>query len=620
MSEYRARLFGPSIVVRREGWSGGLVVRRRDRSFGCKGSVSSAYLVIPMSTGNPADTPPPEDYINAVVSDPDRLQLVVAGPGTGKTALFKRVLTERAGDNLVITFINNLVKDLEKALEGLAAVNTFHGYAKSLLHHLNVGGLTPQFDYYPGAAEILSEETGWLLKESVTHDQVARALHELDDTSGVLTAYIRAADYYNVVDHDDAVYRVVTYFDDHPNEIPVKHQVVVDELQDFNRLEMTLITQLSLTSRVLAAGDDDQALYGFKHATPQYIRDLCSTGDYTLYELPYCFRCTAVIVQAVADIIEKAGTKGSLTGRLEKQFLSHEAKASDSAECPKILAVRCTVDMANAPYPGRYILKQIQAISQAEIDHSTADSYPTAMVIGPKHFTSRVEDVLRPHFPNNIQARGDEPPSNELLDGYTRLSKNDHSRWGWRLVTSADSPQNLDVLGVTAIENDVDLDNLLPGDYKDRHLPHILTVRALLKGQTVTVDDIDALTAMLGITEQEIRIRLGLAPTPLLPAADPSLPTIVITTFMGAKGLSAAYVFVVGMIDRHFPRDPAAITDMEICELIVALTRTRKQCHLITSGRYAGKEVSQSTFFSWIKPAQLKWKKVGQKDLAEARA
>jgi superfamily I DNA/RNA helicase len=173
-----------------------------------------------MSTRHPPKPPPAaDDFSDPVVNDFDQLQLVVAGPGAGKTALFKRVLSARpAESNLAITFINNLVKDLEKALEGLASVNTFHGYANSLLHQLGVDGLTPAFDYCPRATEILCSETCWLLGTPVSHDQLIRAFHDLDGAEELATTYIQCANYYNVVSHDDAIYRVVTYLNDHPSE------------------------------------------------------------------------------------------------------------------------------------------------------------------------------------------------------------------------------------------------------------------------------------------------------------------------------------------------------------------------------------------------------------------
>ena len=49
-------------------------------------------------------------------------------------------------------------------------------------------------------------------------------------------------------------------------------------------------------------------------------------------------------------------------------------------------------------------------------------------------------------------------------------------------------------------------------------------------------------------------------------------PTIMITTLLGSKGLQAQYVFVVGVNEGSFPRDNAAASEGEVCEMLVALT------------------------------------------------
>ncbi len=57
--------------------------------------------------------------IDRVITSPSRRKLVVAGPGTGKTSLFKELLyASGAGrdDHLVLTFINTLRNDLEEQL------------------------------------------------------------------------------------------------------------------------------------------------------------------------------------------------------------------------------------------------------------------------------------------------------------------------------------------------------------------------------------------------------------------------------------------------------------------------------------------------------------------------
>lgn len=69
--------------------------------------------------------------IEAVLSSPSHKKLVIAGPGTGKTTLFKQLLelaAEEPGQRIVLTFINNLKNDLENDLGGLAQVFTLHSY------------------------------------------------------------------------------------------------------------------------------------------------------------------------------------------------------------------------------------------------------------------------------------------------------------------------------------------------------------------------------------------------------------------------------------------------------------------------------------------------------------
>ena len=81
---------------------------------------------------------------------------------------------------------------------------------------------------------------------------------------------------------------------------------------------------------------------------------------------------------------------------------------------------------------------------------------------------------------------------------------------------------------------------------------------------------------------------------------DPEALTIVCSTMVSAKGLSAEHVFIVGFNDEHFPRRPTAITDYEVCCLLVALSRTRKQCHVVSCGRWKGGRVSVSAFLGWL--------------------
>lgn len=81
-------------------------------------------------------------------------------------------------------------------------------------------------------------------------------------------------------------------------------------------------------------------------------------------------------------------------------------------------------------------------------------------------------------------------------------------------------------------------------------------------------------------------------------------PKIMVTSYVAAKGLSAAHVFVTGLNVGHLPyrEDP---TDDEVRQFLVALSRTRKQCHLISCKMYNGRFQKPSPFVQLLGSGQV---------------
>jgi len=76
------------------------------------------------------------------------------------------------------------------------------------------------------------------------------------------------------------------------------------------------------------------------------------------------------------------------------------------------------------------------------------------------------------------------------------------------------------------------------------------------------------------------------------------------TTYQSSKGLAADYVFLVGLNDGALPQNPKDILDQEICELIVGLTRTKRQCYLLSIKPSAKVRQWKSSMLNWI-PKEL---------------
>ena len=112
--------------------------------------------------------------IDRVLNSPSRKKLVVAGPGTGKTALFRKMLKLASGEpnrRLVLTFINNLRDDLEKELSGLAEVSTIHSYCLGLLRPdtAHRARLSSSFRCCPGLRSLIKEDWQHIEKCETPH-------------------------------------------------------------------------------------------------------------------------------------------------------------------------------------------------------------------------------------------------------------------------------------------------------------------------------------------------------------------------------------------------------------------------------------------------------------------
>ena len=59
-----------------------------------------------------------QSYVDAIMGSPALRKIVVAGPGTGKTYLFKQVLLNKP-KTLTLTFVNSLIEQLALEMYGM---------------------------------------------------------------------------------------------------------------------------------------------------------------------------------------------------------------------------------------------------------------------------------------------------------------------------------------------------------------------------------------------------------------------------------------------------------------------------------------------------------------------
>ena len=82
-------------------------------------------------------------------------------------------------------------------------------------------------------------------------------------------------------------------------------EVIVDEFQDINRLDFVLVEAIARKAVLVVTGDDDQAIYGFRGCTPEYIIDLEKHLHRPIesYELQINYRCPPLIVEHADRLI-----------------------------------------------------------------------------------------------------------------------------------------------------------------------------------------------------------------------------------------------------------------------------------------------------------------------------
>ncbi|MCL2657142.1 MAG: UvrD-helicase domain-containing protein [Betaproteobacteria bacterium] len=270
--------------------------------------------------------------------------MVLAGAGSGKT----RVITAKIGylvktcgmnphNIAAITFTNKAAKEMQERVghlvESRAAkaltICTFHALGVRIVRHeAKLVGLKPQFSILDSSDifQIVNELAGnadkgmvkalqWAISAwknalippheaaKLAHDEITAAAAKL------YPAYEQTLRAYQAVDFDDLIRLPVEIFDTHP-EAHERWQnklryLLIDEYQDTNRAQYTLLRQIAgARGAFTAVGDDDQAIYAWRGADVENLRQL--QRDYPqlkVIKLEQNYRSTNRILTAANTLI-----------------------------------------------------------------------------------------------------------------------------------------------------------------------------------------------------------------------------------------------------------------------------------------------------------------------------
>ena len=270
-----------------------------------------------------------------IASSTNRRLRVVAGPGTGKSFAMKRRVARLLDDGVVpghvlpVTFTRVAAEDLHRELVSMGVPRcdelegvTLHSLALRTLmrnHVLEATGRNPralnEFELGPLICDLkdahggkrnvkklrMAYEAAWA---RLQHEQPGHVTSPADAAFQTdLLAWLR---FHGAMLIGEVIPQLYQYLYTNP-AAPERHEfthILVDEYQDLNRAEQGVIELLSGAADVCIVGDDDQSIYGFKHAHPDGIREwLVSNRGADDRGLDACRRCPTRVVEMANSLI-----------------------------------------------------------------------------------------------------------------------------------------------------------------------------------------------------------------------------------------------------------------------------------------------------------------------------
>ncbi len=507
---------------------------------------------------------------NAILNSTSNKKIILAGPGTGKSHIFKEICNKIKDENpqariVALSFINELVNDLEKELFQYAEVHTLHRFALKLLSVNNsISG------YHLNIDKIIAKD--YMLLHDINIDYNEMFSNRITNEAAI-QFYFERQNYYNFYGPNSSIHAIIRNFEENPDIVPTYDQILIDEYQDFNKLEIKLIQILSTKSPILIVSDDDQSVYSFKYAKPGEIRNCSTAEEFTSFQLPYCSCCTRVIIDAYNNFVSRAIEEGFLKDRVNKSFEYFPSKEKDIVtECnPQIVSKQ--VYERSLAY---YIDQQIKSLVSPSDNNKFLIICPTNPQIN-----SLNKRLFQKGY-RNIDLKIRDNYDDELSSGFKLILENINCNLGWRIL----SKYFYDLTGRTdefnaLVEKSTQGESffkLLNSDDR-RNIKKIRTILNKIKNADTLIND------EIGQIVECFKVEINKLVTEHIDQQFfKKIPSrnvykdisIKITTLLGSKGLTSDYVFLVNF-DDIFILDNNSVTDESIRRFLVVLTRARKR-------------------------------------------
>lgn len=291
--------------------------------------------------------------------------LVLAGPGSGKTTVLTHRIQNLISKHhvnpyhiLTITFTKDAALEMKRrtiALEKQAekvVFGTFHsvffqilktsyqysqytilteGEKKEILKEILYHSKLPEEEIDTTLPKVWKEISN-IRTNGIAPEQYESILLDPDWFRVLYSAYEQELFFRKKTDFDGILLLCHDYLKKNPKELSLWQNrflyVLIDEFQDIDRVQYEIVKLLvGAHKNIFAVGDDDQAIYGFRGASPTFMREFLH--DFAQTEqimLTTNYRSNAAIVEVASSCIshnrerfEKKLISGKISGETEKK-------------------------------------------------------------------------------------------------------------------------------------------------------------------------------------------------------------------------------------------------------------------------------------------------------------
>lgn len=610
----------------------------------------------------------------AAVEYIDGPSLVIAGAGSGKT----RVLTYKIAyllsqgmkpwSIMALTFTNKAAREMKERIGKLVGndlaqhlyMGTFHSiFSRILRAEAEHIGFNNNFTIYDESdsrslIKAIVKEMGLddkKYKPAAVHAKISMAKNNLmsaaayesdaaifeqnkraqmPEVGKIFVAYVQRCKQANAMDFDDLLTLTYQLFREHED---IRHKyaarfdyVLVDEYQDTNHVQMSIVMQLCQEKqRVCAVGDDSQSIYSFRGANIDNILNYQRQFQGTrLFKLEQNYRSTQTIVEAANSLIKHNRNqipKDVFSENAKGEKIQYKPAYSDKEEAAIVAKdVKRIRREDGCQYSDFAILYRTNAQSRSFEEEFRKQGIPYRIYGGLSFYQRKeIKDIIA-YF--RLVANPDDEEAIKRIINYpargigatTVLKIADCAHQNqvsfWEVIGS---PERYGLAVNKGTMNKLETFRLLISSFIDRaqttdvyELGDAIIKESGISQDIMSGKDADDLARQENLEEflsgmsafveerreegrfDELFLQDYLQDVALLTDADSDgdkdEPRVSLMTVHAAKGLEFPTVFVVGLEENIFPSPLSAASLRELEEerrlLYVAITRAEKHCIL----------------------------------------